>query len=119
RINVLRSELKGVPAMCFAHVIADRVCRIRMPPRHVSGINCKTPAAVSRIRAKKHDTGYLAAETVVEDVAHSALRNMSRGINADHGITLSGRCRIGNQRLVQRRVTLELSASSVLVGEGY
>ena len=68
-----------------------------MPPRHVGGIGRKAPAAISRIRAQKIHSRHLSAKTVIENVANRALRKARRRVDAERGIALSRRRRVGEQ----------------------
>src|SRR6204780_1168602 len=87
-----------------------------MAPRHVRGIDRKAPAAISSIRAKKIDARHLAAKTVVENVTDRALRKTRHWVRAERGITLPWSRRVRNQRLINRRITLELGAPRLMPG---
>ena len=90
-----------------------------MAPRHIGRIGRKAFTAVSGIRAQQYDSWHLPAKAVIENAADGALRNAGRGINAKHGIALSGSRWVGNQRLIQRGIALEAGAPRlVLVGQG-
>src|SRR5579862_9283064 len=57
----------------FAYVISPAVCWISVVPRHVASINRKSISTVLRIGATNHDTGHLAAEAVIKQIADRTL----------------------------------------------
>ena len=89
-----------------------------MSPWHIRGIGGKSAPAISCISAQKIDPRHLATKTIIENVAHGALRETSHRVGAQCGIALARSRRIDDQGLIQCGISLEPGAArSVLVGQ--
>ncbi len=85
-----------------------------MTPWHIRGVGNQPSAAVGRIRSQDRDARHLAAETVVKDITHAALRYSADWIDADLRVALAWGRGLRNQGLAQRGIALKLCASGAI-----